>query len=285
MKNQSRMKSYEELRYQDDFMFGKVMEDKELCREVLECLMQRPVGELTEVQTQKEYRYTSDGKPIRLDVYNEDDAGAVYDAEMENLNHKSIEEHGLPKRSRFYQGSIDIDFLDKGNSYKKLPESNVLFICTFDPFQRGLFQYSFRERCDEDSSLLLGDGTQKIYFNSTYKGNDIPEDLRKLYDYIETGRAESELTVKIENSVVKARKNKVWRTQYMKEWTVLQDAKDEGIEIGRKEGREEGREEELKSRVRYMLEKGKTVEEIVDFCGYPEDVIKKIEKELMLSEV
>ncbi len=71
----------------------------------------------------------------------------------------------------------------------------------------------------------------------------------------------------------------------MKEWVVLQDAKDEGIEIGRKEGREEGREEELKSRVRYMLEKRKTVEEIVDFCGYPEDVIKKIEKELMLSEV
>ena len=26
----------------------------------------------------------------------------------------------------------------------------------------------------------------------------------------------------------------------MKEWTVLQDAKDEGIEIGREEGREEG---------------------------------------------
>ena len=32
-------KSYEELQFTDDFMFGKVMEDKELCRDVLECLL------------------------------------------------------------------------------------------------------------------------------------------------------------------------------------------------------------------------------------------------------
>jgi hypothetical protein len=56
------VKSYEELKFSDDFMFGKIMEDKELCREVLECLLQQPVGELTEVQTQREFRYTSDGE-------------------------------------------------------------------------------------------------------------------------------------------------------------------------------------------------------------------------------
>ena len=39
-------KSYEELQFTDDFMFGKVMEDKELCRDVLECLLQEPVGTL-----------------------------------------------------------------------------------------------------------------------------------------------------------------------------------------------------------------------------------------------
>ncbi|MCR5598319.1 MAG: Rpn family recombination-promoting nuclease/putative transposase, partial [Lachnospiraceae bacterium] len=116
-------KSYEELKFSDDFMFGKIMEDKELCREVLECLLQQPVGELTEVQTQREFRYTSDGKPIRLDVYNEDSDGRIYDAEMENLNHKMAEQHQLPRRSRFYQSAIDIDCMDKKFSYKRLPES------------------------------------------------------------------------------------------------------------------------------------------------------------------
>lgn len=50
-------KSYEELQYTDDFMFGKVMEDKELCRDVLECLLQEPVGILQDVQTEQRFRW------------------------------------------------------------------------------------------------------------------------------------------------------------------------------------------------------------------------------------
>ena len=118
MSEKRAMKNYEELCFRADFMFGKVMEDPELCREVLECLLQEPVGELKEVQTQREFRYTVDGKPIRLDVYNEDSYGSIYDAEMENLNHRSVESHQLPKRSRYYQGAIDIDFMDRGNSFR-----------------------------------------------------------------------------------------------------------------------------------------------------------------------
>ena len=53
-------KRYEELTFVDDFMFGKVMEDKELCREVLECLLEHPVGILEEVQTEREFWYFTD---------------------------------------------------------------------------------------------------------------------------------------------------------------------------------------------------------------------------------
>ena len=77
-------KAYEELEFRDDFMFGKVMEDKQLCREILECLLQQPVGELTNVDTQREYRNTEDGKSIRVDIYTQDDK-MIYDAEMQNL--------------------------------------------------------------------------------------------------------------------------------------------------------------------------------------------------------
>ena len=37
------VKRYEELTIADDFMFGKVMEDMELCRDSLERLLQNPV--------------------------------------------------------------------------------------------------------------------------------------------------------------------------------------------------------------------------------------------------
>lgn len=262
------MKNYEELCFRDDFMFGKVMEDPELCREVLECLLQEPVGVLKKLQIQREIRYTADGKPIRLDVYNEDSGGAVYDAEMENLNHKSVNSHQLPKRSRYYQGAIDIDYMDKGNSYKSLPDSSVMFICTFDPFGKGLSRYTFRERCEEDSALRLGDGTRKIFYNCNYMGEDLSEDLRKLYDYVEGGRPESKLTQKIENAVNKGRKNAIWRTQYMKEWVILQDAKEEG--------REEGRDEHLISQVCRKLRKGKQLQQIADELEEDEIRIKVI---------
>ncbi len=262
------MKNYEKLCFRDDFMFGKVMEDPELCREVLECLLQEPVGVLKKLQIQREIRYTADGKPIRLDVYNEDSGGAVYDAEMENLNHKSVNSHQLPKRSRYYQGAIDIDYMDKGNSYKSLPDSSVMFICTFDPFGKGLSRYTFRERCEEDSALRLGDGTRKIFYNCNYMGEDLSEDLRKLYDYVEGGRPESKLTQKIENAVNKGRKNAIWRTQYMKEWVILQDAKDEG--------REEGRDEHLISQVCRKLRKGKQLQQIADELEEDEIRIKVI---------
>ena len=59
-------KRYEELTISDDFMFGKTMGDKVLCQDVLEQLLEEKVGELEDVQPQREFRYTSGGKPIRL---------------------------------------------------------------------------------------------------------------------------------------------------------------------------------------------------------------------------
>jgi hypothetical protein len=111
-----------------------------------------------------------------------------------------------------------------------------------------------------------------VFYNCTYKGDDISDNLRRFYDYVATGEPKSELTERIETAVKKARRNEDWRTQYMKEWVVLMDAKDEG------------REEERRCLVESMLKKGKTVEEIVDFCGYPYELVKSIEDELKVSE-
>ena len=54
----------------------------------------------------------------------------------------------------------------------------------------------------------------------------------------------------------------------MKEWVVLQEAK------------EEGREEAEFDRISIMLKKGKTAEEIADFCGYSVETVKAVEEKL-----
>ena len=233
------VKRYEELTIADDFMFGKVMEDMELCRDSLECLLQTPVGKLEGIQTQRGFRYTSDGKPVRLDMYARD-RKRVYDAEMQNLNHQSTEKLALPKRSRFYQSTMDTDHLSKGKSYRELPEGRVLFLCTFDPFGLGYAKYSFQNRCEENLELCLKDGTEKIFYNCVSDAKNIPEHLKKLYDYIRTGKVGDDLTRRIDEAVIKARKNEVWRSEYMKELLHDDDIREEGREAGRVQGRAEG---------------------------------------------
>ena len=78
-------KRYEELTISDDFMFGRAMGDKVLCQDVLERLLEEKVGELEDVQPQWEFRHTSGGKSIRLDMYTRDKK-RMYDAEMQNLS-------------------------------------------------------------------------------------------------------------------------------------------------------------------------------------------------------
>ncbi|MBR5407947.1 MAG: hypothetical protein IK111_09980 [Lachnospiraceae bacterium] len=113
----------------------------------------------------------------------------------------------------------------------------------------------------------------KVFYNCRYKGEDIPDELRKLYDYVENGNAGDELTKRIDEAVAKGRTNAVWRTQYMKERVLLMDA--------REEGREEGLRLADRTRIEDMLRRGKTVDEIVDFCGYAQDLVESIEKEML----
>ncbi|MGN0401974.1 MAG: Rpn family recombination-promoting nuclease/putative transposase [Acetatifactor sp.] len=247
MKRGYAIKRYEELTITDDFMFGKVMEDKELCRDVLECLLGQPVGELEEVITERAFRYTVDGKPIRLDVYTKDQ-DHLYDAEMQNLNHRSLDDLCLPKRSRFYQSMMDTDYLQKGWSYRELPEGRVLFLCTFDPFGLGNAKYTFENRCNEEPELRLEDGTEKSFYNCTCQTQDMPVNLRALYNYITTGQIQSGLTRKIEDAVCRAKRNEKWRSEYMKELLHEEDIKAEARAEGKAEGIEQG------------IEQGKAVE-------------------------
>ena len=71
-------------------------------------------------------------------------------------------------------------------------------------------------------------------------------------------------------------------TEY-NEAETMQMFKEEGREEGRAEGREEGREEGRAEMIKDMLKRGKTVEEIVDFCGYPYEQVRKVSDSLNVS--
>ena len=62
-------KNIKDLNLEDDFLFAKVMSDNEICRRVLEQILNISIKKVVSPITQKTIDLLLDGKGIRLDVY------------------------------------------------------------------------------------------------------------------------------------------------------------------------------------------------------------------------
>ena len=140
---------YENISFTNNFAFCKVMQNEEICREVIETLLHIKVGRLEYKSFEKDLKLEIDKRGIRLDVYIAD-SDRVFDLEMQTTDKKN-----LGCRMRYYQSLIDAELLDKGANFNDLKESNIIFFCTFDPFRKGLPQYTFCNSCEELPDLKL----------------------------------------------------------------------------------------------------------------------------------
>lgn len=131
-------KNYDELELKDDFMFGMVMRNPKYVKPFLEAILKIKIRKVVYPESQKAIDLSANAKGVRLDVYVEDDQNTVFNLEMQTTHKKD-----LPKRMRYYQGMIDLNILNKGESYCNLKKSYVIFICTFDPFGEGRHIYTF----------------------------------------------------------------------------------------------------------------------------------------------
>ena len=219
---------WEELGISNDFIFGKVMQDAEWCKGLLQRIY--PDMKIDHVEypvLQKTINVDLDAKSVRLDVYVEDGEGVIYDIEMQVADTKD-----LPKRTRYYQAMMDLEMIDKGELYKKLKKSFVIFICPFDLFGEGRHIYTFRNFCEENKRILLGDDTAKIFLNTESEMEDTSRELRAFLDYVAGKKTEDSFVKKLEDAVKKARQNREWRREYMTLLMRDQENQEKGKEIG-----------------------------------------------------
>ena len=75
---------WEELSISNDFLFGKVMQDAELCGELLKRILpELDIDHIEYPELQKGIKPDTDAKSVRLDVYVRDGKGTVYDIKMQ----------------------------------------------------------------------------------------------------------------------------------------------------------------------------------------------------------
>ena len=202
---------WEDLSISNDFLFGKVMQDAELCKELLQRILpELDIDHVEYPELQKTIKEDFEAKGIRLDAYVNDGKGTVYDIEMQTVTSKY-----LPRRTRYYQSMIDLQLVDKGQDYDTLNDSYIIFICLSDLFGKGRYRYSFENICKEDTEVMLNDGAKKIFLNADGKKGDIIEELKAFLDYVAGRPSEDAFVKKLESAVEKAKKNRKWRREYM----------------------------------------------------------------------
>ena len=91
-------KNYSELSFTDDFMFCKVLvSHPNLCKELLELLLGIEIRKIEMAESQKTI-------------------------EMQTTSQKD-----LPKRSRYYQGMVDLNLIERGAKFKQIKNTTNRF--------------------------------------------------------------------------------------------------------------------------------------------------------------
>lgn len=231
------MKDFRNATISNNFMFRLVMEKPELCRQLLERILDTKIRKIVYPEAEKSLEAQLTSKGIRLDIYVTLEDGTVIDVEMQAADSTK---DTLAKRTRYYQSILDNDALKKGELYSKLRQTIIIFICTFDPFNRNFSRYTFSSRCHEDYKLSLEDGVCKIFLNTYGDKHRISRELANFMDYMNGSEPNDDFTRRLQAEVELQRDDDGRRMLYMTYSQTLLEMEAKGIEQGIKQGFKQG---------------------------------------------
>lgn len=264
-------KTFEKLQIKDDFMFSIIMRNPKFCKPFLELVLGIKISRIEYPKSQETIDISADAKSVRLDIYVEDGKGTVYNIEMQTTGNRNI-----PKRTRYYQGMIDLNILEKGHNYKDLKRSFIIFVCTFDFFGEGRHIYTFENRCIQNLELGLGDDTTKIILNTKGTMDDVTPEMKKLLDFIDGKEPGDDFTRELDKAVQSVRKNEKWRLDYMTLQMHYQEKYEQGIEQGIEK-------EKMESAMRMIEDGGLPLEKVAAYSGLTLEQVLELEKRLQLA--
>ena len=193
----------------NDIVFSIVMEEyKNLAKQLVAKIVNKDLSELKDltVEQQKTRQVMLQSKGIRFDIYM---AGEhrVIDTEMQ-----TSKQQDLVSRSRYYVSVNDCKCLGKGMNYSKLPETIIIFICTFDPFGMKYAKYITHEGLYTDDQYKnevskkagYDNKVTKIFLNASkdVKYWNASEDLKNVLQYISTQKPTDAFTSQLQEAVV-----------------------------------------------------------------------------------
>lgn len=149
----------ERLTLMSDIFMRNVLEKPECAEYVLQVIMDNPTLKVVDLVIQKDYKNLQ-GRSAILDCVAQDESGRQFNIEVQQEN-----EGASPKRARYHSGLLDMNILNPGEDYEKLPETYVIFITKDDVLKKNLPIYHIR-RTIQETNEIFDDHTHIIYVNS-----------------------------------------------------------------------------------------------------------------------
>lgn len=151
----------------DDTFFELVMQDKEVCEEVLRVILEDEKLKVLEVIPQKSIKNLH-GRAVRLDAH-----CILGNGEFCNIEIQKENVDNQLKRCRYNASCITANITEPGDKFENVPDVYIVYISRFDMFKRGKTIYH-AGMCVKETGEFLEDGLHEVYVNTKIDdGSDI----------------------------------------------------------------------------------------------------------------
>lgn len=226
-----------QLMFKDNFMFGAVMADEEICRDFLEMAVGIPI-EKVEISKEKSMIYHPEYHGIRLDIIARDEKRTHYNVEVQ-----VAKKSNLGKRARYYHSQMDMELLLTGDDYAALPASYVIFICDFDPFGSKKYRYTF-QKISVETGEPIDDGSISFFLSTCGKNEtEVPAGLVNFLKFVKADLAGSTkdyqdgFVKKIQESMARIKGSREMEERFMLLEELLREERAEGEAKGLAQGK------------------------------------------------
>ena len=262
----------------DSFMRA-VLKNPECTEEVLRTILSKKQLKIISQTLQADYKNLQ-GRSAILDCVAVDREHNLYNVEIQQKR-----EGASPKRARYHSGLLDMNLLEPGEAYQKLPNSYVIFITETDALGYHLPIYHISRKIRENGEDFP-DCAHIIYVDS--KNQEDTALGRLMHDF--HCKAPEEMYNPVLRQQVYQFKNtregvtfmcremdKIYRDGERNGQKIGQER---GEKIGRERGEKIGKKQGVKSEQRRIVNslkrKGKTMDEIAYLTGIHETVVRKL---------
>ena len=266
-------KTLEELTIQDDYLFKRVMSEKDICLKFVQIILGIDIKDIVYIKAEEVVKELYDSKGIRLDVYLKDEDEVVYNIEMQVA---SLGEEEFAKRFRYYEAMIDSYLLRVGQKYKDLNKLFIVFICPFKIFKSERTIYTFKNFCVEDKSIELKDDVTKIFITTKSPNKEnLSEDFLALLKYIDGNITDNPFVNEIESKIHEIKQDEKERGAYMQYDLHLMQIEEEA--------RKEGFTEALLETAKNLLKLGIPNDKIAEATKLDIEEIKSLSAQMAAS--